>query len=176
MTELTNIRSISDGQPPASAIIVSQDRLQSDLLKSCLKNALPITCQCYIELPLLNVIEEPSSRRIIYLLDCLRLNMDAIEAILHVGMTRIPDHVLIALYNIRNESLLSPLVKRYKIRGIFFREDAQEAFIQGIQAMLSGRLWLTRKMLSNCVRETDRSTGDRSHPALTCFPAVKKKF
>jgi LuxR family transcriptional regulator of csgAB operon len=166
LATLDSTGNLSNAQPPVSAVIVSQDRLQANLLRSCLNNALPITVRCYTELLLRNVIDNPLNHRLVYLLDCLRIDVDAIESMLHLDLGRVPDHVLISLYNIRDESMLPPLVKRYRIRGIFFREDSQSVFIQGIQTILDGRLWLTRKMLSDCVHLSDRPSNEPASPCL----------
>ncbi len=114
--------------------------------------------------------------RLVYLLDCLRIDVDTIGSMLQTNQPRVPSHVLIVLYNVRDQNMLAPLVLRYKVRGIFFSEDSQKAFIKGMKTILSGRLWLTRKMLSDCVRMTDRPLNKPASPCLDILSQREKEI
>jgi len=131
--------------------IVSPNTLQAELLRSCLDTALGVKSACHKNLPLKRVVAEGAGERCIYLLDCLTVNPSGIEQFLDNDGAPIPENILVVLYNINKDLPLPRLVKKYKVRGIFYRENSQFTFIKGIKLILEGHLWLTRKLLSHCI-------------------------
>lgn len=136
---------------PHRFYIVSPNTLQAELLLSCLSTSLKVKGTCRRDLALKTVAQEGLKEPCIYLLDCLMIDPGGIEAFLDNGGEPIPDNIMVVLYNINREWPLSQVVKQYKIRGVFYRENSQFTFIKGIKLILEGHLWLTRKMLSHCI-------------------------
>lgn len=132
--------------------IVSPNTLQAQLLKTFLDSELKIPNFYKNKLSLQRLTGETLERQCIYLLDCLGADRCDIEKELGIGVDEyIPDNIFIVLYNIGAGIKLAPLVKRYQIRGIFFRDDSQSIFIKGMKSILKGDLWLSRKLLSECI-------------------------
>lgn len=132
--------------------IVSPNTLQAQLLKTFLDSELRVPVFYKNKLSLQRLTGETSERQCIYLLDCLGADRSAIEKELGIGVDEnIPDNIFIVLYNIGAGIKLALLVKRYQIRGIFFRDDSQSIFIKGMKSILKGDLWLSRKLLSECI-------------------------
>ena len=140
-----------DAPPLPRFYIVSPNQPQAHLLKSCLDSALTVASSCHDHLPLQAVIDNTTHGQCLYLLDCLKTDAATLEKQLDIGLSAVPDRIRIALYNIDQDANLAPLVKRFKIRGIFYRDSSQSIFIKGVNAILSGNLWLTRKMLADCI-------------------------
>ena len=46
-------------------------------------------------------------------------------------------------------------IKKYKISGIFYKNNSRDIFLKGIRAILDGRMWLSRRMLSDCISLTN---------------------
>jgi len=57
----------------------------------------------------------------------------------------------IVLFNVARHNRLAATVNRWRIRGIFFEDDTQKLFAQGMQRILDGGLWLSRDLLSTCI-------------------------
>lgn len=56
-----------------------------------------------------------------------------------------------ALFNVTPECKLERFVKQHRICGIFYKDDSRRVFIKGIRAILKGQLWLSRKLMSECI-------------------------
>lgn len=131
--------------------IVSPNTLQAQLIKSCLDNELGFPSYTCRELAPQNLIDPSNDRKCIYLIDCLNFKADDIKNQFEKGIAAVPGDMMAALYNIDANCRLAPVIKQYKIRGIFYREDSQSIFIKGMKAILNGALWLSRKTLSECI-------------------------
>lgn len=131
--------------------IVSPNTLQAQLLQSCLDLEFGHPCFCHNDLYLRDLIAKSTDCHGLYLMDCLQADMEAIENKLHIGSSTVPKNIFVALYNMDKGCRLAPLVNRYKIRGVFFHDDSQDKFIKGIRSILNEDLWLSRKLLSECV-------------------------
>ena len=142
-----------EGGTPAAPLfyIVSPNKLQAELLRTCLDTALAVAITCRRSLPLRLVVEKGLKDPCVYLLDCLMIDPGGIEQFLDNGGEPVPENIMVVLYNINQDWPLFQLVKKYKIRGVFYRENSQFTFIKGIKLILEGHLWLTRKMLSHCI-------------------------
>jgi DNA-binding NarL/FixJ family response regulator len=151
-----NVRTKSfEGENPSpSAVfyIVSSDALQAGLITSCLNCSFSDVICHPTTLSLRTVLEKPADRQRVYLLDCLNaIDRGAIEKRFEVDSEKIPEHILVVLYNTDGDRGLASLVKRYRIRGIFYRQDSRAVLIQGMHRILGGHLWLSRTMLARCI-------------------------
>ena len=135
-------------------LIVCPNRFQRELLKTVLENEFAIPVNCYEQLTLQSVIDSPTEARRLYMLDCLDLSLNTVKGNLEIQSAHVPDHILIVLYNVTAEIQFTPLVKPYQVRGLFSRNDSKAMFIKGIRMILDGHLWLTRRILSLCIRST----------------------
>ena len=144
--------------------IVSTNTQQAHLLKSYLDSILEVSSVCHSNLSLGALVENTPDCPCVYLLDCLKRDVGAIDTFLEIGPNVIPDNIMIVLYNIHESHELSTLVKRYKIRGIFHRVCSPSIFIKGINTILAGNLWLSRKMLADCILATDQTLDEPFAP------------
>lgn len=148
--------------------IVSPNTLQAQLLTTFLDSELGVPSFYKNELSLQRLMGESEDHLCIYLLDCLGADQFDIEKELGIGVDEfIPDNILITLYNIGPGAKLAPLVNRYRIRGIFFRDDSQSIFIKGMKAILKGDLWLRRKLLSECILMPGKAADTQSAQELS---------
>lgn len=130
--------------------IVSPQAIQASLMKSVLDKEFNSSTCCHTSLSLQAIVCQNTDRRCVYLLDCLNADLATIKKLVLIP-ARPPDHILVVLYNVEADDRLAPLVKRYKVRGIFFLEDSQATLIKGLKTILNGHLWLTRKMLATSI-------------------------
>ncbi len=145
--------------------IVSHNQMQAELLKLYLAPKLNVTCSCHKHLSQ-QIIEEKNGQPCIYLLDCLKMPPEDVEAILKSQQSlQGAQHAMIALFNINRGDMPSSLVRQYKIRGLFYLDDNHETLLHGIREIISGRLWLSRKVLSSCILMNDGSHMPTSAPS-----------
>lgn len=136
--------------------IVGSDQLQYDLLSFCLNNEL--NAQCVFNDEVSSAGDGQSFGVKVWLFDCLEYNSAELEKQIKKYVSEPSQDNLIALFNVTPEHSLARFIKRNKIRGVFYRNDSREVFLKGIRTLLNGRLWLSRKMLSDCILLADEHT------------------
>jgi DNA-binding CsgD family transcriptional regulator len=132
--------------------IIGSNATKNQLLSFCLEKELKAECTCHSKIHLNNIIDKKSVTPCLCLFDCFECNcLSAIEKRIDYGAVLLTDNILPALFNVNADFEIENIVKQNKIRGIFYQNDSRETFIKGIQAILHGKLWLSRKMLSQCI-------------------------
>lgn len=60
----------------------------------------------------------------------------------------------IALFNLNKNAGVEKKALAKNIRGFFYKEDHFDVFLKGIHSIFSGEIWVSRKMLLQCVFES----------------------
>ena len=142
--------------------IVGSNLHQNQLLALCLEKELKVECICLEDRTVGDLIDAPPEKVRIFLLDCLGRDTAALQRCLETGGIQQRGTFHSALFNVDPTSQIEKLVHRHKIRGIFYQDGTRQVFLKGIQAILKGDMWLSRRILSDCVmtaekeREADR--------------------
>ncbi len=137
---------------PLEFVTVSADELNCELVSYCLQRSFPqANFVCKKSIPFHK--ETAPRRRSFCLIDCMTLDAAAIEARLNLNrdQSNPTDAPPLILFNVEPHLNLKTIVKRYKIRGLFLRTDPPDIFCKGIRTIFAGELWLSRKMLSECI-------------------------
>lgn len=134
-----------------SICIVGANHLHYELITFCLENELNARCAFYTDLASVDFSRVTSDRPQVLLYDCLDLSITDIENSFGPFAGVLPGHIHIAFFNVAPEVDLNRFVKQYKIHGIFFKDDSRYLFIKGLRTIVEGGLWLSRKMLSDCI-------------------------
>ncbi len=76
---------------------------------------------------------------------------------------------LIALFNLKENTLVEKKALSRKIRGFFYKDDQFEIFLKGIKSMLEGEIWIPRKVLLQYVFDSieEKQTIIEEKTALT---------
>ena len=76
---------------------------------------------------------------------------------------------LIALFNLNENAGVEKKALARNIRGFFYKDDHFEIFLKGIKTMLSGEIWVSRKMLLKCLFElfSEKKSAIEEKTALT---------
>ncbi len=161
--------------PKHRICIVSGDNLHARLLQTCLMSAFAGTNIVCTDADLGSIISRTPNYPYVVILDCRNCDYSEIAQKLGTGDKTIPHSIKIALYNISDDRGLglAPLVQRFNVRGVFYRKDSQETFIRGLEAILSGQLWLTRKILSRCALQAQSPSN--SLPDWTNAPLSERE-
>jgi LuxR family transcriptional regulator of csgAB operon len=133
--------------------IIGAERQSYGLLTTFLQTNLNAKCVLF-PAPLLNTSEMVSDsigNSRIWLIDSIRLNADQLGKKFDDFVASLPENEFVALFNVDQKCQLEGFIRRNKIRGIFYTSDTLEVFQKGIHTILDGQLWISRKLLSNCI-------------------------
>lgn len=131
--------------------IVGSNQLQYGLLSFCLENELNALCVYQSEATSVDFNDEQVGKQKVWLFDCHDIEMNTLEEHVYGFVHSLPDDILIALFNVKPQLRLARIVKHNRIRGLFYKNDSRQMFLKGIRMILEGQLWLSRKMLSECI-------------------------
>jgi DNA-binding NarL/FixJ family response regulator len=76
---------------------------------------------------------------------------------------------LLALFNLNENAGVEKKALARNIRGFFYKDDHFEIFLKGIKTILSGEIWVSRKMLLKCLFElfSEKKSAIEEKTALT---------
>lgn len=131
--------------------IVGKNQLHYELISFCLENELNAHCVFYAELSSFQFSDGEINRPQILLIDCLDLDITDLKEGFDLNALSLPGQIHIVLFNVSPECKLEGFVKQYRICGLFFKDDSRHIFIKGIRTILDGQLWLSRKLMSECI-------------------------
>jgi len=145
------LSSMTDADCAPRIHIVGTNLMQYDLLSFCLKNEIDAECVFHDE-PQIDAFGGKEITRLqVCLLDCLELNPPELINRFDHFIALVHSAVMIVLFNLAPDCTPMQLIKQKKIRGIFYRNDSRDVFLKGIRCILEGHLWLSRKILSDCI-------------------------
>jgi DNA-binding NarL/FixJ family response regulator len=151
--------------------IVGNNQLHYELISFCLENELKAKCVFQSELPSNVSKDSETDGQKVWLIDCLDLDSTELEKRLNRFFSLLPDNAMMAMFNVDAAHNLVNLVVQYKIRGLFYRCDSRDVFIKGLRTILDGRLWLSRKLLSDCIR----TPHDHGIPSVQSIKALSSR-
>jgi DNA-binding CsgD family transcriptional regulator len=143
-------KEIDDASFPV-VYIVGPNLLQNQLLALCLEKELSVECICRVALTMQDLVGSAPERLCIYLLDCFKRETAALENCLETGRAKHTDTLRAALFNVDPTLPVDKLVRRHKVRGVFYQKDDRRVFLKGMRTILEGDLWLSRQLMSTCV-------------------------
>jgi LuxR family transcriptional regulator of csgAB operon len=123
--------------------IVGPNRLQNQLLCSFIEKSTGVACGC-----ILNMEFEPKSKKNLLLYDCF---MEAIPELWPkfepiINGTR--ENVYLAFFNVDPDGKLESEFVERGVRGVFYQSESPEILSKGVEAILGGELWYSRKTTS----------------------------
>ena len=141
---------ITDASLP-KIYILGPSLVQNQLLALCLEKELKVECTCRTDLTIKETIDTTPESMHVFLLDCFKRETAELEKCLEAGSAMRTDTLLSALFNVDPSARIGKLVNRHKVRGIFYKEDSRRVFLKGMQTILKGDMWISRRILSACV-------------------------
>jgi len=128
--------------------IVGETRLQNELLTSYLNRE--ISHKCFV-LKRINNIPKNNKRLGLVLWNCQKKNLQ--DMIIELKRYNTPkksnDHVV--LFNVPASQEFHKNLILKGVQGFFYEQDSLENFTKGIQAVLSGKLWFSREVMSRYI-------------------------
>ena len=130
--------------------IIGSNQQNNELLRISLENGLQLECSCYLDFSDLLKTGLTKGRRHLLLFDCIDFDEDLLK-LCFAQISKTDYDFFIILINAGRNCDLHKCANHIKIRGIFYRDDSLNQFHKGIRIILNGGLWLTRKILSECI-------------------------
>jgi DNA-binding NarL/FixJ family response regulator len=143
-------------------IIVSADVAVRELIRFGLEKQLDVECICRETPPAISEYSASWARPVVCLIDCLGWDIAQIQKYFEIYGVPPFDELAVAIFNVAHGLQIEQIVKSYRIRGIFMIDAPWQTFARGVQTIAQGQLWLTRKMLSECVHLSRRSHHDQT--------------
>ena len=143
-------------KPSAGKIIyiIGPRRLQNELIASCLKRE--TGAKCIIAEDINNISENDSkyrgrSRMVFF--DCQGKNPKSLMSELRPYVTQEQPRNYIVLFDVRPDLGIEKKCMSEGIQGVFYEQDSLNIFLKGVQAVYNGELWISRKIMTNCILE-----------------------
>ena len=134
--------------------IIGPRRLQNELIASYLEKKIGNEC---LLLENINQIPKdnpkPSAQPSLVLWDCVEKDLKRLLTELKTYISQKKSANRIVFFNV---STGMKFRKKYVLKGIygfFYEHDPIDIFLKGVQAILDGKLWLSRDMMTKCIFE-----------------------
>ena len=149
--------------------IVGPSLLQNQLLAQCLEEELNVECACLTDPAAQDMGDKSLGRVSVLLLDCFKRKTTETEKCLETYSAQRTNTLLTVLFNVEPADRMEKLVRNHKVRGVFYQKDTRQVFLKGMQAILKGDLWFSRRLLSECVLSFKGSSDadNRAMPPLS---------
>jgi DNA-binding CsgD family transcriptional regulator len=131
--------------------VIGPNMQQNNLLALCLEKEIKAECNCHKSGSAIAAAAKKGNGQILCLYDCLACNPSDIDTVFDSGTVCSVECLMLVFFNVAPDCRIERLVKHKKIRGVFYQDDSREIFLKGLRAVLNGELWLSRKVLSDCI-------------------------
>ena len=95
----------------------------------------------------------PLGRKML-LIDTHNLSREEIFHVISSRLWRVHSHNLLAFFNLIRDQQIEKDSLRHGVRGFLYEDDSAEDLASGICAINSGELWISRKIMSDCLQES----------------------
>ena len=156
----------SDASPGNVVYIVGPRKLQNEAIASCLERE--TAHKCFLLEDLKDLPQGDSQSRSpprLVLLDCQGKDPEKILAEIRPFLKEkeFANHAV--LFNVRPDEGIEKECVLEGIEGFFYEQDSLDMFLKGVRAVFDGELWLSRDIMTKCIREgarREKATGTAS--------------
>ncbi len=156
----------SQTSPGNVVYIVGPRKLQSEAIASCLERE--TAHKCFLLEDLKDIPQGDSQSRSpprLVLLDCQGKDPERILAELRPFLKerQFGNHAV--LFNVLPDQGIEQGCVLEGIEGLFYEQDSLDMFLKGVRAVFDGELWLSRDIMTKCIREgarREKATGTAS--------------
>ena len=150
----------------ATFYLVGPRRLQNELIAKCLEKENGNECfllEDISQIPTDN--SKPGFQPILVLWDCFGEDPKRLLAEIKTYASRTKSKTRFVFFNVSSNMEFKKKFLLKGINGFFYNHDSLDIFLKGVQAVLDGKLWLSRDMLTKCIFEDSGSdTPSKSTP------------
>jgi DNA-binding NarL/FixJ family response regulator len=131
-----------------------------------------LTCVCSQNSP--STRDPTTDQRTLILYDVMNMEPDSLWTEIHAGFGLDRNHCFVALFNVNSDLRIENQAMKRGVRGIFFEHDPPETLIKGIQAILNGEFWFSRKALAECFLDQRDLAGLKQEAQTLLTPREKE--
>ena len=134
--------------------IVGPSRLQNEAIASCLERETAHECFLYEDLQAIPQDDlEGRSRPRLVLLDCQGKDQERILDEVRPFLKEKEFGYHAVLFNVRPGQGIEQACVLAGIEGFFYEQDPLDIFLKGVRAIFEGEMWLSREIMTKCIRE-----------------------
>ena len=161
--------------PPVQEVfIIGPDIPRNRLLGQFLEKKTAVKCTCRKKMRPEDLGNGHHGACRVCLFDC-QDHHDAAAKDFFGGRLFSEKNILPVFFNVVSDEALENIVKREKIRGVFYYNDSIDLFLKGMQVIHEGRLWLSRQMISRCINGP-AATDEKGEAALKRLTRREKEI
>ncbi len=166
----------ADSVPDAFIHIIGNNMFQNELLLSFLKDRMGLKGKCLSALESEHLAcENKSAQPIFFLIDCKSIDMKDCWQEINSLKESNPSQCFIVLCNVDAKAKIEKMAMGYGIKGIFYNNDPPKIIPKGIDAILSGDLWYSRKTMTKFLLEATPSTNSPENKSATNLLTSREK-
>jgi DNA-binding NarL/FixJ family response regulator len=153
---------LSSPREQALVQIVGPNMLQNSLLVSYLEKETGLKCISSRQAKLTSTFDGSQSQKHLIIRDCQNMDMEHLWEEIEDIDCQNQSQCFIALCNLEPQKNIETEAMCRNVRGIFYTDEPLDRLCKGVYAILNGELWFSRKILSQCLFESQ----SRSVPML----------
>jgi DNA-binding NarL/FixJ family response regulator len=138
--------------------LVGPLRLQNELIAKCLENENGNSCillENISQFPTDNPKPDPQPSLVLW--DCYGEDLQRLFTEIKTYTSRKKSKTRFVIFNVSNKIEFKKKFVLKGIHGFFYEHDSLDIFLKGVQAVLDGKLWLSRDMMTQCIFEDSGS-------------------
>jgi DNA-binding NarL/FixJ family response regulator len=149
--------------------LVSQMRLQNDLMASSIRKTTGARCVSLSDLDDLPLLGKGSDTKAVVLWDCHGKDCAHCLTAIASHRARLAGHLPLGLFNVQPSHGLEQQALNEGIQGFFYENDPFELIAKGVSAMFEGDLWMPRRVMADYIIRNShrRSSPERQQTLLT---------
>lgn len=150
--------------------IVGPNKLQNSLMASALEPS--VGAECFVSETFDGSAEYEGNRagtKRLVLWDRFGKNAQECLSEYEVNAHQMSSADFLAFFNLSRGLEIEERVIPRGVNGFFYTQDSLELIARGITAIFKGQIWVSRKILAQCIgkRDDEKSTGDKTPSLLT---------
>jgi DNA-binding NarL/FixJ family response regulator len=149
----------SDNAVDETIYLIGASASQNSLLAECIQNELGVNCLPNNDTACLTRKGDGNNQRNLLLLDCQGKDGKHILAELKSFKSKNSSGYRIALFNLYDHLGNEEEYVWEGAQGLFYLQDPLEHLLKGIRRLLRGELWLSRTVMSKCIRHGNSGVG-----------------
>lgn len=146
------------GQESGTIYVVAKDCMQNELLAGYLTATTLRKCICVCDVKTLPFpdLDKGDDKRLI-LLDCLGLDNPGLYDSIQALAPALSDNILLALMNLAADAGVEKTALDFGVHGFFYEHDTIADLVKGIDAILAGDVWISRRKMFDCLKSDKAS-------------------
>lgn len=128
--------------------IAGQPRLQNTLLAKYFEEKAGLRCVCKPSSEVFPIHPVKKGQKFLILWDCMDSDMDELWSCMFFDSAENISESFVVLFNVKRGLGIENKAMQCDVRGIFYENDPPEILTKGVQAVLNGELWFSRRIMT----------------------------